>query len=792
MFEQENIIDIIIAIQYVVTNSKSIENVTNQLTKLSPCLNSDGFNTTYILELLLTTSPLYNITNPKFIENIETIIELSSISDQDSMIDFSIIFEDDSNIPKPIFQLIKFPINKKKKMITQLNKSIEADLNRFNFFVKPSINIGGPELFNAFMKSIIFRVNYEFLDFKFTNQLIDSIKQSKLADLELLDWIKGFYSPLEILTNLVDYNYSLLDYENILSLEEVIEIINSHFEENPNESIIIDKVLIPYFSYIGIDSWNCFNSNILKFGHKCIINTSHSDIVKNYKTLLYLLRNDRFLLAVNSLDSTIKSTFICTILAIIYLCPKAVLQVFVYSKEMLTLLRPLCSKNSLESSFSSKQLIGMSLEEISQSLSVSQRTIDEMLNIISIGEILYSNELSFADIISLENSDRNLQYAQLVKFINNEVTYETSVKKWSLFLHSLYSTFKRTSVFNKISIEELSEIILYKLLELKQFTVAKDQFCMDFNSISKNQYDDIIIKYCWQLFMNAKNCDQKLGSLRDCVDCLQLLNADSYDSIRLSSLIEANSRLLEWKFYLKPGIPVTPKEIFELNDPLAVIRRILELNDKAYMYPGDLFHIVTLLIDGMDVVNDNKLFIDKEKSFDDPSNLLVIKVKLICLEFSSAQDYNYSFNLSFELLALSIKQKYDIDGLFDLISENWFLFFQLSKNEYDDFPEILVLCSKLKLLGKLLLIVPTEFNTSVLEQWQMLNSQKDQMDTDQANNNDSNTTSNHQSNTYSIESSLGDVQARLQRSLKSSAQDLLNTDKSEIGKNIIGWIVGAN
>lgn len=791
MFEQENIIDLVIWAQYVVSNSQNLDEVTVQLTKLKPLLNVDGLTVELLLKLLVVSLPAL-LCKGEIVNCVESVIELEKddtiiASEEDRHLDVAAMFGDQVEVPAALSGFFALPLGQKKILTARLYESVNTEAYKYNFILKSKGEmITSAELFQVCIKSFIFRANYEFNSFSYTNNIITTIKGSKYANLELLDWIKGFYTPLSELSVSVGYSYSLLDYDIILSVEERVDLIMSPLEKQKIECNVIDEVLVPHIRYIGIDAWNCLNSWLLNFGLKCVSETDHLKLITNYKLLLNILRHENLLLALDTVDYTIKATFTCTILATIYLCPKAVLQVFVYSKEMLTLLKSLTLENGSDS-FNAEKLFGLTLSEVVEALSATYKTIDSILSVINVGEVLYSNELSFVQIMALENSDKSAQYSELIKFIDNEVTYETSNKKWSLFLNSLFSTLKKTSIFNKISVEELSEIILLKLLNLRQFSVIKNVYQVNFDYLPKSHYEKLMVKHCWQLYMKARNCDQKIGSLKDCVDCLEFLEPNLEDVRRLSSLIEANSKLLDWKFYLKPGVPITPKDIFEVADPLIVIRRILELNENAYMYPGDLYYLLTLLIDGMHLANKNKLYEDKNKSYDDPSNLLVVKLKLLCLEFSSAVDYSYSFDLGSELLMFAIKEKYEIDHLFELVSENWFLFFQLSKNEYEDESEYSVINNKLKLLGKLLLVAPTEFNTIVLEQWQMLNSQNEQM----ATNNEIDRTGQYVSSNLT-ETSLGDVQARLQRSLKSSAQELLNTDGSEIGKNIIGWIVGAN
>jgi protein transport protein SEC39 len=143
-----------------------------------------------------------------------------------------------------------------------------------------------------------------------------------------------------------------------------------------------------------------------------------------------------------------------------------------------------------------------------------------------------------------------------------------------------------------------------------------------------------------------------------------------------------------------------------------------------------------------------------------------------------------------ELMNTALEEKDDNKEIFDVVRENWITIFQLAKNEYDEPLRSDLLERKLKLLSKLILVTPTEFNTKVLEQWQILHVEKAHIV-----NSVSDETENGESKRSLLsiaDPSLGDVQARLRKSLKSSADELLNSNGADIGKNIIGWIVGAN
>jgi hypothetical protein len=789
-FQFENTVDITIGLQYVISQTQNVSELQSIISQISDIVGHDGFDISLILKMLLASLPSL-VCSFNIVGVVEDIIELNDKKDSgSSIVDVLAIFESisETEIPINVQKLISLNLNKKIQIVNSLFENNDAISTKYNFAINSESTHA--EIFLNFMKALIFRMNDEFASFNITDETILLMKNSKYADLKLLDWIKGFYIPLNALTSYTNDNYSLLDYENFLSLEEKVDIILSQIQHNSNSSMIaaiVNNVFLPFVQYYGDEAWNCFNSWIAKFGKKCIQGLENDKIILNYNVLLHLVRQDQLLLSLNRSSDQIRNRFVRTILTIIYLCPKTILQVFMSTKEILVLMKSL-NLNDEPNSINLININNKEFDQVIKQLSATPTIVESMINIINVGEILYSDELSIVDIISLENATKQEQLEQLCKYINNEVTFETSDKKWGMFLSSIYSTLKKTNVFNKLSNEELSEAILMKLFDLKQFKVVKTIFEKEFNYIPRDSYQNLVGKQCWNFYMKATNCDPKVGSLKNCVNCLNLLETSSEDYKKLHSLIEANGKLLEWKFYLKPGIPITPKDIVEIGNPIIIIRRILELNDKAYIYSGDLYYLLVLLIDGLGVETQNPLFYHKDKSYDDKSNLLVMKLKLLCLEFSSAVDYKFSFDFAYNLLTIAIKERYEIDGLYDLLSENWFSFFQLSKNEYDDVSELTVINNKLRLLGKLLLITPTDFNTSVLEQWQMLNTQKEHISIN-------NVTSAKMTNNdegAKLDISLGDVQARLQRSLQSSAEELLNTDGTEIGKAIIGWIVGAN
>lgn len=789
MAEKEIEVNLLVLLNHYISASGSYDDINKHLPKVKILIKQGQFKIVKYLELLLTslTSKFDWNDLVKILESVlDSQNEITGETDVEGFVDIESFKELENDTPQVLKYFFSLGSEQQETLSQKFTESMNEYLNKYNCDL--SDGLSPTDLFSIFIKSWIFRINDEYLSFDITDNVIPLIKGSKFVSLTLLDWISGFYRPLSKVSTYSQNNYTLIHYQNLISIEEIVETISSGIKDEESANIICNEILVPYLCYSSIDSWNCFNVWVKKLGKRCVEENKTKDAINLYGILLSLLRQDKLLWEVNKLPLDVINTLVRNIITTIYLCPKTNLQIYIHAKEILILLKSVNLSEIETTNFVDLRSLN-SFDDISLNLKPSLGTINSLIQIIEVGEILYSNELSIFEIILLETSSEVTQIEQLRKYLNNEISGDTSVKKLKLLLSSIYSTLKKSNVFSKIGDDKLSEEILNKLLQLKQYDFISSVFYNEFNFLSDKKYDEIIEKYCWSLYKNAKNCDPKIGSLKDCLDCSKLLSSESTAFKKLDSLIEANSKIMDWKFYFESGHPVTPNDILEYNNPLGIIRRILELNDKAYIYTGDLYYLVVLLICGLSCEHDDPLYENNmNKSFDDNSNILAIKLKLVSLEFSIVSDYDHSYKISRELLNCAIKSKYDDDGVYELISENWFTFFQITKNEYPDLEPLKLNEYNLNLLSDLILVTPTEFNSIVLEQWQMLNSEKERtysIDNKQS-------SDNSRQNSNNVVTSLGDVQARLHRSLKSSADEMLNVNGAEIGKNIIGWIVGAN
>lgn len=751
----EDQLDGLIASQYAIANVKTAEQLKNILQPLKKHLNI-----TLICQLLLHSLPSL-ICDPTLIDFIELLFEENEDAETtDFIFDMASFFEM-SGTPQSITHLICLNIEKKREMVGKLQESIDEVCLKYDLD-------GSNVTFDTTVRSLIVRFNNDFASFEVTNILVDRLKKSKYASLDLLDWINHFYIPLSFLDKCVsNINYTLRDFQNLVSSDELVEIIMANMKVVPN---VINYVFAPYTKYASGAIWDSFESWLRSFVLKGLSHPENTS--ENYQSLLNILGQDRF---VNQLNST-KHVDACVrlVLAFIYLTPQCDLQILINMKEILILLSTL----NIPEGDTTELFIESKFDEIIAKLKPTKSTILLMIKVVEIAETLYNNNLAFLDILELKRANKERQMAELIKYIENEVTSETTGNKWKLFLTSTYTTLKKTEIFHQLSTEEFSEVIFQKLLDLKKFDVIKNIFNKEFNYMPESRYKELVEQKCWSLYMNT------LNNLDDCRNCLELLNENTDCYKQLTSLIDANDKIRDWKFYLKPGMHATPKDIYNVKNPILIIRKIFELNDNAFVYLGDIYHILELLVVGLGVSSENPIY-RTCKTYDDPTNPLAVKIKLICLEYTSAIEYTFSFDLAFNLLKDVLIQTEEIANM---ISENWFAFFQLSKIEYE-IDQLEQLDKKLNLLSKLLLTTPTEYNTIVLEQWQMLNSQKQALLDDQQQQIHQ---YNESKNDNGLMVSLGDVQSRLQRSLKESADELINHSSTDLGKNIIGWIVGAN
>ncbi|GMM29192.1 hypothetical protein DAMA08_019080 [Martiniozyma asiatica (nom. inval.)] len=800
-------VDLYLTTQYIVATSDDLNHLEDQLGKIIK-----GGIENPLFEILCSIIAYLPVTtiDVSFVKFIQTLFEQADFKDENdfkSGIDAVSIFESDD---LPSILKITLQLDHEKK--NQFYKECQEEINNvaFNYgFNANSNNYNKGQLFTNFFKCKLIQINQSLQGYKLCNELVKKLIQSPFCTIELNEWIKKYFTPLSNLSGM-GYEISLLDYQIIIPINDQINQLFTIFLSENNNSLIMNECIIPYFEYYQ-NNHELWNSVVDWF-----VRIADGDkMIEGFKKVLCFCREEKFLLLMKSQDDVIKK-FINLIITMILSCSDSNLEMFIITKEMLTLIKPF-TVNETEIEIDGKlqqesNLLKFSNGDFKQTFnqlnlnsSVKNKTIDYLLDIIKSGQLLNSNKLTFISLLKLKDSTHEIQLNEFVKFIKSELELPKKNKKdWKISFDSIKRINEK--IFLKIANKESCELIIEKLLLLKSWDaiklfISEDDYDYNYNYLNNEETFNLIIKFGWIYYENAQSCHESCSGLKSFGKCIELASTIPFSTVKhLEILLNATNLLSYWKIYFEVGKPVVPLDLMKIDDPFKIIVRILELNDDAYKFDLELFKLCSGFIIGFGLEEKHSIFsfADFSNNFES-TNLLLIKCKILCLEYATvASDTNFATKMAMSILDIGIKDNHSIVGLHQLLMENWALFFTLAKRETGQ--ELRVdIEEKLKMLGKLLLFTPTEFNTQVLGFWQLLNSQMEDMleessDEDAARKDKGRFVGN-----------LGDINTRLQRSLDAgvgvgvggdaaaleSGRGSANIDVDDIGRNIIGWIVGA-
>lgn len=762
-------VDWFLTAQYIISNSSSFDDFSHKLFILKPFVKMDE-----LLKMVLVYIPL-SLCRPQLVDLVYQLLNEPAESSIE-YVDVSTIWE-----PSPVPKMLQLILGMSEEDKLESQSQTKDEIYCAYDWGSNTFDEEHEDLFSIFFSGLLLRMSELTSSFQITDPI--ALTLGNYENKRMKVWLDSCYYPLQNF-NKYSTDCSLHDFAfRQYTLAEQMNMILDTFSESLDKEIIL-KTLIPYLNYIGIESCLLITNWCANIYDQREDKSSQSESIIQYRKLLELIRQDELLRVINSCEDETRLEFCSTIISTVLSIPNIFLEELAYSKEILTLLKGFDIPQSSDIVFPLFDVTGNFVNEASIPL------INYILKAIETAEILSSNNLSLTDVINLENKGHDIQISELQKFINVKSAYiGSTLKSWSITLSSIYRTLKTTKKFQNVTIDELSELILVKLLDVKQFTIIQGEFLPNFNSLNSDKTKKIIITNAWQFYKSASSCDANRGGLKVALQNLSLLDSNDEDVRKMKTIIKANEMLMDWSIYFKSGVPVTPNDILTINDPFKIIQRILDLNDNAYKSIEKLYNLLTLLIIGLNCQNSDPIFKYITYDFNDLNNLLALDVKLLALQYSSTIDMELSYNLANEILDFAMNNETNSE-LDSLLNKNWIIFFTLTKFEFsdnidDDDDEnnshLTLLKDRLRLLSKLLLFTPLEFNSQVLEYWQMLNSQYDHSIDEE----DEGVTTNV-NQTQSV--NMGNIKNRLQRSLNTTA----DIDKSDIGRNIIGWIVGAN
>lgn len=679
------------------------------------------------------------------------------------------------------------------KAAVQASDFVECISNKYGF----TANIQEPSwdskeferIFASFCKAEMLKTKDENPDFYFDLALVKTLPYySSLIE----GWVNGFYRPFVYLSNCTDIP-SLNEFDSLLQPDAQIKLIMDTAIAKDSVPSVVTNVLVPFMKFRPSLTENV-NNWLLNFAENTVKAQAKNDIVNDYRCILDIVRQDSFL-KLMSRDKDNRDYFVTVIVSTIFLCPDTILEVLVDTKEIVVTLGTL----NLEPG-DPKQKIAYfkptGVQDMANKLVPSQTLLKKCSKIIESGERLYENGLTLMQIVELSSSKSSKQLQQLHKYIITESNYCKTSKQWKTVLSSIYWVFKNTDIFGRVKIEVLDELILSRLLDLRYFDIVQQTFLKQYCSLPTDKVNKLLLTYAWRYHDHATNCDPTLGSLKAALNCVEIIDSSSTEAQRLHTLIKGEGKLLQWKLSFKPGVPVSPKQIVDIHDVNKIISRILEMNDIAYMESQELYELGKLLIKGLNCYDMDPLFEStRNPAKDDKLNPYFISIQLRCLDYASTDDRVYAQGLASNLLDSAIDNH--SSEMFEVVSNGWISFFQFVKNdnELEQPANETALDRKLSLLGKIELVCPDEFDLPVLEYWQLLNTQRQQLINDNHEEQSQVKQSVQQESDPSVllTSGLNDLRSRLKESLKSSASGIISkgTEANNIGRTIIGRIVGA-
>lgn len=167
------------------------------------------------------------------------------------------------------------------------------------------------------------------------------------------------------------------------------------------------------------------------------------------------------------------------------------------------------------------------------------------------------------------------------------------------------NTGEGAGIFGKVSREEVEQKILEAfckvgLYDLVIKTYLKREAEHD-HPLKKPEVEKVIVKMILHEFDNASNGNRTRGGVKKASDVLAAFRKHFPDSVhfrRCAALISAAHAMSFYSLALQQGVPFRPASIRKNNDPVSLIAKILEQNQKSYTKLDDLIEIGKNLVIG--------------------------------------------------------------------------------------------------------------------------------------------------------------------------------------------------
>ncbi|CAN3353992.1 hypothetical protein DICA4_B01244 [Diutina catenulata] len=369
---------------------------------------------------------------------------------------------------------------------------------------------------------------------------------------------------------------------------------------------------------------------------------------------------------------------------------------------------------------------------------------------------------------------------------------------------------------------EANKVVVERFLFANLFAVVKSPlFETHRQLVDDDTWFDAVADKFWDSFNSASNLNDKIGQLAHAQACVSLLDDMALDVddrrrqrlVQAKHLLKALALLKNFKFFIDPGQPVTPKQLVARyrDDPLGLVNRVLEMNPKSYLAFDKLFKILNdfVMSDEPDHSSPEK---PTEKPTENPSSegsqpvgvdrdhaqtttpaaSYFTQVKTMCIE-SALIDGNFNFAYAQATALFDFYSRHEV-------SDNWLTFYQVGKwvspawfdDDADAGARLAVLLKQRTILGRCLAAMdPSDCQRIVVGQWSSVNAQLASFYSPEA----LQVVTDCQFVAQQAPSSVQDEVHQLTSSLLSDA----STTSTQASRNLqkmfvsgLGWAIGAN
>jgi hypothetical protein len=255
--------------------------------------------------------------------------------------------------------------------------------------------------------------------------------------------------------------------------------------------------------------------------------------------------------------------------------------------------------------------------------------------------------------------------------------------------------FLQETILSRVSRDWLENIFIHRALRASQFSLVAREFAK--HPLLEKQ----VLTAFYEFYDSASNGNQTRGSMRNAANVLALVAPSTSDGVLAArKLLAATHDLSDFTLAFQPGIPARPVEIKEYP-PLDIIRRVLELNPKAYNQHLRLVGIAQDLVEGT------------KSEFEGTKNDFEVQIRAMCSQAALVDD---NFQAAYSLCVPALTSVHNS-------ASAWEACLQVGKyvtSQWDDVPPLAILSKQVNILALTLKICPKENITDVLTAWHRL------------------------------------------------------------------------